>query len=181
MVRGAIVLPHGTGKRRSGPGVRQGRQGKGGAEAGADFVGGDDLAKKIQEGWLEFDRVIATPGHDERRRSAGPGARPARADAEPEARDRDPGRRSGGREQKAGKVEYRVDKNGIVHCAIGKKSFEPSEAARERGALIDAILKAKPASSKGIYIKKVVLISTRWARGCGSIRAGALARAQAAA
>ena len=152
MVRGAIVLPHGLGK-----GVRvlvfaKGEKEKEAQAAGADHVGADDLAKKIQEGWLDFDRVIASPdmmgvvgrlGKILGPRGLMPNPKLGTVTA-------DVGRAV--REQKAGKVEYRVDKSGIIHAAIGRRSFQPQQIFENASALLDAVVRAKPASAKGVYL-----------------------------
>jgi large subunit ribosomal protein L1 len=161
MVRGAIVLPHGTGR-----GVRvlvfaKGEKEKEAREAGADFVGAEDLAKKIQEeSWLDFDRVIASPdmmgvvgrlGKILGPRGLMPNPKLGTVTA-------DVGRAV--REQKAGKVEYRVDKSGIIHAAIGRRSFQAQQILENASALLDAVVRAKPASAKGVYLKKISLSTT---------------------
>ena len=161
MVRGGIVLPHGTGKTVRVLVFAKGEKEKEAREAGADHVGADELAKKIQdEGWLDFDRVIATPDMmgvvGRLGRVLGPrGLMPnpklgtvtmdvARAVAE----------------QKGGKVEYRVEKAGVVHVSIGKKSFSVEQLVENATALIDALVRAKPAASKGTYLKKITVTTT---------------------
>ena len=160
MVRGGIVLPHGTGKSVRILVFAKGEKEKEAHAAGADYVGADDLAKRIQEGWLEFDRVIATPDMmgvvGRLGRVLGPrGLMPnpklgtvtmdvARAVAE----------------QKSGKVEYRVEKAGIVHVSVGRKSFSVDQLVDNATALIDALVRAKPASAKGAYLKKISISTT---------------------
>ncbi len=160
MVRGGIVLPHGTGKSVRILVFAKGDKEKEAQAAGADHVGADDLAKKIQEGWLEFDRVIATPDMmgvvGRLGRVLGPrGLMPnpklgtvtmdvARAVAE----------------QKSGKVEYRVEKAGVVHVSVGRKSFSVEQLVDNATALIDALVRAKPASAKGTYLKKISISTT---------------------
>jgi large subunit ribosomal protein L1 len=160
MVRGGIVLPHGTGKSVRILVFAKGDKEKEAQAAGADHVGADELAKKIQEGWLEFDRVIATPDMmgvvGRLGRVLGPrGLMPnpklgtvtmdvARAVAE----------------QKSGKVEYRVEKAGIVHVSVGRKSFSAEQLVDNATALIDALVRAKPASAKGTYLKKISISTT---------------------
>ena len=160
MVRGGIVLPHGTGKSVRILVFAKGEKEKEAQAAGADYVGADDLAKRIQEGWLEFDRVIATPDMmgvvGRLGRVLGPrGLMPnpklgtvtmdvARAVAE----------------QKSGKVEYRVEKAGIVHVSVGRKSFSVDQLVDNATALIDALVRAKPASAKGAYLKKISISTT---------------------
>ena len=160
-VRGAVVLPHGTGKKVRVLVFAKGDKAKEAEQAGADFVGDDDLIKKIQtENWFGFDICVATPDMmgvvGKIARVLGPkGLMPnpksgtvtmdvARAIAE----------------IKAGKVEYRVDKTSIVHVPVGKISFGAEMLQENLTTLMDAIVKAKPASSKGVYLKSVVLSST---------------------
>jgi large subunit ribosomal protein L1 len=161
MVRGAIVLPHGTGRSVRILVFAKGEKEREAREAGADYVGAEDLAKKItDENWLEFDRVIATPDMmglvGRLGRVLGPrGLMPnpklgtvtadvARAVAE----------------NKSGKVEYKVDKSGIIHASIAKASFDAQKIRENAMALIEAVLRAKPASAKGVYLKKISLSTT---------------------
>jgi len=161
MVRGAIVLPHGTGK-----GVRvlvfaRGDKEKEAREAGADHVGAEDLAKKIQEeSWLDFDRVIATPDMMSVVGRLGKilGPRGLMPNPKLGTVTMDVGRAVA--EQKAGKVEYRVDKTGIIHACVGKLSFEPDHIRENAAALLDAVVKAKPATSKGVYLQKIAISTT---------------------
>jgi large subunit ribosomal protein L1 len=161
MVRGAVVLPHGTGGSVRVLVFAKGEKEKEALDAGADHVGAEELAQKIQkEGWLEFDRVIATPDMmgvvGRLGRVLGP--RGLMPNPKLGTVTQDVGQAV--TEQKAGKVEFRVDKNGIVHCAVGKRSFEASQLLGNAAAVMEAIKKAKPASSKGIYVKKVTLSTT---------------------
>jgi len=160
MVRGTVVLPHGLGKSKrviviaSGDKVREGR------EAGADEVGGDDLVQKIQGGWMEFDAVVATP---DMMRSVGKlgkvlGPRGLMPNPKTGTVTLDVVRAV--REVKAGKVEFRVDKTGIIHCPVGKVSFEAQKLAENAHALISSVLKAKPATAKGRYVRSIVVSST---------------------
>ena len=161
MVRGAIVLPHGTGKETRVLVFAKGDKEKEAREAGADHVGGEDLAKKIQaENWLDFDRVIATPDMMSVVGRLGKilGPRGLMPNPKLGTVTMDVGRAV--REQKAGKVEYRVDKSGIIHVSIGKRSFDAGQLAENAGTLIDVITKAKPASSKGIYLQKISISTT---------------------
>ena len=161
MVRGAIVLPHGTGKETRVLVFAKGDKEKEAREAGADHVGGEDLAKKIQtENWLDFERVIATPDMMSVVGRLGKilGPRGLMPNPKLGTVTMDVGRAV--REQKAGKVEYRVDKSGIIHVAIGKRSFDAGQLAENAGTLIDVIAKAKPASSKGIYLQKISISTT---------------------
>jgi large subunit ribosomal protein L1 len=160
MVRGTVVLPHGLGKSKrviviaSGDKVREGR------EAGADEVGGDDVVQKIQGGWMEFDAVIATP---DMMRSVGKlgkvlGPRGLMPNPKTGTVTLDVARAV--KEIKAGKVEFRVDKTGIIHCPVGKVSFEAQKLAENAHALISSVLKAKPATAKGRYVHSIVVSST---------------------
>lgn len=161
MVRGAVVLPHGLGKTNRVLVFAKGEKEKEAEAAGADYVGGEDLAKKIQdEGWLEFDRVIATPDMMGVVGRLGKVLGPRGIMPNPKLGTVTMDVGTAVSEQKAGKVEYRVDKTGIVHVAVGKKSFEPDKLVDNAQALLDAVLKAKPAAAKGTYLKKVALTTT---------------------
>ncbi|NNL86145.1 MAG: 50S ribosomal protein L1 [Myxococcales bacterium] len=161
MVRGALVLPHGLGKSVRVLVFAKGDKETEAREAGADFVGSDDLAKKIQdEGWLEFDQVVATPDMMSVVGRLGKVLGPRGLMPNPKLGTvtMDVGRAVS--ESKSGKVEYRVDKAGNIHASIGKKSFETAQLVDNAAALIDAVVKAKPASSKGTYLKKLSLSTT---------------------
>ena len=161
MVRGAVVLPHGTGKSARILVFAKGDKEKEAREAGADFVGAEDLAQKIQnEGWMDFDRVIATPDMMGVVGRLGKVLGPRGLMPNPKLGTvtQDVGRAVA--EQKAGKVEYRVDKNGIVHCAIGKASFGEKQLIENIAALVDVIQRQKPAAAKGTYFKRVALSTT---------------------
>jgi large subunit ribosomal protein L1 len=161
MVRGAIVLPHGVGKSMRVVVFAKGDKEKEALEAGADHVGAEDLAKKIQdEGWLEFDRAIATPDMMGVVGRLGKVLGPRGLMPNPKLGTVTMDVAQAVREQKSGKVEYRVDKAGIVHVAIGKKSFEAAQLVDNASALIDTIIRAKPPAAKGTYLKKVSLSST---------------------
>ncbi len=161
MVRGAIVLPNGVGRSTRVLVFAKGEKEKEALDAGADYVGGDELAKKIQEeGWFEFDRVIATPDMMGIVGRLGRVLGPRGLMPNPKLGTVTPNVGDAVRDQKAGKVEYRVDKAGIVHCGIGKISFETEKLWENASALIDVILKAKPASTKGTYVKKIAVSST---------------------
>jgi large subunit ribosomal protein L1 len=160
MVRGGLVLPHGTGKAVRIVVFAKGEKEKEASAAGADHVGGDDLAKRIQEGWLDFDRVIATPdmmgvvgrlGRVLGPRGLMPNPKLGTVTA-------DVGRAVA--EQKSGKVEYRVEKAGIVHVSIGKRSFSVDHLVDNATTLIDALARAKPSSAKGTYMKRITISST---------------------
>ncbi len=161
MVRGAIVLPHGTGRSMRILVFAKGEKEKEAQEAGADYVGAEDLAKKIsEEGWLEFERVIATPDMMGVVGRLGKVLGPRGLMPNPKLGTvtQDVGQAVA--ENKAGKVEYRVDKNGIIHTSIGKRSFDTAHLVANATALIDAVMRAKPAVSKGTYLKKVSLSTT---------------------
>jgi large subunit ribosomal protein L1 len=161
MVRGAIVLPHGTGRDVRILVFAKGDKEKEARDAGADYVGGEELAKKIQdEGWLDFDRVIATPDMMGVVGRLGRVLGPRGLMPNPKLGTVTPDVGRAVSEQKSGKVEYRVDKSGIVHCSIGKCSFEAGSLVDNAVALLDAIEKAKPVAAKGTYMKSVALSTT---------------------
>jgi large subunit ribosomal protein L1 len=161
MVRGAIVLPNGVGKSNRVLVFAKGEKEKEASDAGADYVGGEELAKKIQdEGWLEFDRVIATPDMMSVVGRLGKVLGPRGIMPNPKLGTVTMDVGTAVSEQKAGKVEYRADKAGTVHVAIGKKSFEPDKLVQNAAALIDVVVKAKPAAAKGTYVKKISLTTT---------------------
>jgi large subunit ribosomal protein L1 len=161
MVRGAIVLPHGVGKDVRVLVFARGDKEKEALEAGADFVGGDELAQKIQnEGWLDFDRVIATPDMMGVVGRLGKVLGPRGLMPNPKLGTVTPNVAQAVSDQKAGKIEYRVDKAGIIHCAIGKRSFSLEKLLENASALIETVLRAKPATSKGTYMKKIAVSTT---------------------
>jgi large subunit ribosomal protein L1 len=159
-VRGAIALPHGTGKSVRVVVFAKGDKEREAREAGADEVGGDDLAKKITDGWLDFERVIATPDmmNVVGRLGRVLGPRGLMPNPKVGTVTFDVGRAV--REQKAGKIEFRVDKAGIVHVPFGKASFGADRLRENLLAVIEALVKAKPASAKGNYLKKVSISTT---------------------
>jgi len=161
MVRGAIVLPHGTGGDTRVLVFARGEKEAEASEAGADYVGGEDLAKKIQdEGWLEFERVIATPDMMSVVGRLGRVLGPRGLMPNPKLGTVTMDVATAVRENKAGKVEYRVDKAGIIHAKIGRRSFDASDLTDNAKALIGAVIKAKPAASKGTYLGKISISST---------------------
>ena len=161
MIRGAIVLPHGTGSDVRILVFAKGDKEAEAKEAGADFVGGEELAKRItEEGWLEFDRVIASPDMMGVVGRLGKVLGPRGLMPNPKLGTVTPNVGQAVTEQKAGKVEYRVDKDGNVHCAIGKASFSAEHLVDNATALVSALQKAKPAASKGIYMKSVSISTT---------------------
>jgi len=161
MVRGSIVLPHGTGKTMRVLVFCKGDKEKEAREAGADYVGADDLAKKItDENWLEFDRVIASPDMMGVVGRLGKVLGPRGLMPNPKLGTVTANVGQAVRETKAGKVEYKVEKTGIVHVSIGKRSFTEQALLENATALLEAVARAKPAASKGTYMKKVSLSTT---------------------
>ncbi len=160
MVRGAIVLPHGIGKETRVLVFAKGEKEKEAADAGADFVGSDEYLKKVQEGWLEFDKVIATPDLMAQVGKLGKVLGPRGLMPNPKVGTVtfDVGRAV--QEQKAGKVEFKVNKDGIVHAPAGKVSFGKVKLRENLLAILDIILKAKPPSSKGNYLLGVTISNT---------------------
>jgi len=160
-VRGAIVLPHGTGKTVRTLVFAKGDNAKAAEEAGSDFVGAEDLVTKIQnEQWFDYDVIIATPDMMGVIGRLGKVLGPKGLMPNPKAGTVTPDVAKAVKEAKAGKIEYRLDKTNIIHCPIGKASFGPEKLAENLEALMSAIVKAKPASSKGQYIKSCVIAST---------------------
>jgi large subunit ribosomal protein L1 len=161
MVRGAIVMPHGTGRDMRVLVFAKGEKEQEARDAGADHVGAEDLAKKIQdEGWLEFDRVIATPDLMSVVGRLGRVLGPRGLMPNPKLGTVTMDVAKAVSESKAGKVEYRVDKNGIIHAAIGKRSFGADKLRENASALLDAVIRAKPSAAKGIYLKKISVSTT---------------------
>lgn len=159
MVRGSTTLPHGTGKSRKVAVITQGEKIKEAEEAGADRVGGEDLVKDIQNGWMDFDVVLATPDVMGMVGKLGPILRSKLPNKKAGTVAEDIGRLV--REIKsASRVEYRVDKAGIVHAPIGKVSFSVDQLNENLNALVEALLKAKPASAKGKYLQRITVSST---------------------
>jgi len=160
MVRGTVVLPHGLGKSKIICVIASGEKQKEAEAAGADIVGGDELVDKIKGGWLEFDAVIATPdmmrGVGQLGKILGP-------------RGLMPNPKTGTvtfeiakaiQETKAGKVEFRVDKTGVIHAPVGKVSFDHDKLVDNAKTIVDAVLKAKPSTAKGKYVKGANVCST---------------------
>ncbi len=160
MVRGTVVLPHGLGKSKrviviaSGEKVREAR------DAGADEAGGDDLVQRIQGGWLDFDAVVATPDMMKSVGKLGKVLGPRGLMPNPKTGTVTMDVARAVKEVKAGKVEFRVDKTGIIHCPVGKVSFDAAKLAENAHALISNVIKAKPATAKGRYVKSIVISST---------------------
>jgi len=160
MVRGAVVLPNGLGKDVRVLVFAKGEKAQEAQEAGADFVGGDDLVEKIKGGWFEFDTAIATPDMMGTVGKIGKllGPRGLMPNPKVGTVTFEIGRAVN--EAKSGKIEYRVEKAGIVHAPLGKVSFDVEKLQENLISLMDALMKAKPSTSKGTYIKKVSLSST---------------------
>jgi len=160
LVRGTVVLPHGLGKSKRVLVITQGEKVREAEEAGADFVGGEDMVDRIKGGWLDFDAVIATPDMMRFVGQLGKVLGPRGLMPNPKTGTVTPDVATAVRETKAGKVEYRVDKTGVIHVGIGKVSFEPDRLRENAQVLLDAVVKAKPSTAKGKYVKKVNLAST---------------------
>ncbi|MDE7060614.1 MAG: 50S ribosomal protein L1, partial [Lachnospiraceae bacterium] len=160
-VRGAVVLPHGTGKKVRVLVFAKGDKVAEAEAAGADYVGGDELIPKIQnEGWFEFDVVVATPDMMGVVGRLGRVLGPKGLMPNPKAGTVTMDVTKAVNDIKAGKIEYRLDKTNIIHCPVGKASFTEEQLADNFQALMGAIIKAKPASAKGQYLKSVTLTST---------------------
>ena len=159
-IRGTVTLPHGMGKAVRVLAFAKGDKEKEAQEAGADFVGSDELIKKISEGWLDFDKAVATPDMMGAVGRIGKILGPRGLMPNPKTGTVTPDVTTAIRETKAGKVEYRVDKTGVIHVGVGKVSFESDKLRDNTKALLDAVVKAKPATAKGKYIKKVNLAAT---------------------
>lgn len=160
MIRGTLMMPHGTGKKVIVAVIASGEKAKEAEDAGADITGGEDLVEKIKGGFLDFDSVVATP---DMMKIVG------RLGKILGTRGMMPNPKSGTvtfdvahavNEIKSGRVEYRVDKAGVIHCPVGKISFDAPKLVENITALIDKLINAKPASAKGKYLKKVTLSST---------------------
>ena len=160
MVRSSILLPNGTGKTERVLVFAKGEKVQEALDAGADYAGGDEFVKKIQDGWLEFDKTIATPDMMGTVGKIGRvlGPRGLMPNAKLGTVTFDVGRVVG--EIKSGKVDFRVDKSGIIHAMIGKVSFGAEKIQQNLLAFIDKIVQLKPSSAKGVYIKGVTLTST---------------------
>ncbi len=160
VVRGTVVLPNGLGKSVRILVIASGEKVREAQDAGADFVGGDDMVQKIMEGWTDYDAVIATPDMMKSAGKLGKVLGPRGLMPNPKTGTVTFDVAKAIKETKAGKVEFRVDKAGIVHCPIGKIQFDATKLAENAHAVIDAVVKAKPAAAKGKYVKKITLTST---------------------
>jgi len=159
-VRGAMVLPHGTGKSKRVLVFAKGEKEKEAQEAGADFVGSDDIVQKIQGGWLDFDVAVATPDMMGTVGRLGKVLGPRGLMPNPKLGTVTMDLAKAISEIKAGKVEYRTDKAGNVHCPIGKASFDASKLQENFQALIDTLNRVKPAAAKGQYVRSITVSST---------------------
>ncbi|HEY9419958.1 MAG TPA: 50S ribosomal protein L1 [Thermoanaerobaculia bacterium] len=160
MVRGTVVLPHGLGKTARVLVFASGEKIREAEEAGADYVGGEDLAKKIEGGWLDFDSVVATPDMMRVVGRLGKVLGPRGLMPNPKAGTVSLDVARAVQEIKAGKVEFRVDKTGIIHAPVGKLSFGAERLKDNAEALIGAVIKAKPSAAKGKYVRGVSVSST---------------------
>ncbi|MBV9241236.1 MAG: 50S ribosomal protein L1 [Acidobacteria bacterium] len=161
LVRGTIVLPHGLGgAAKRVVVVAQGDKVREAEEAGADVAGGDDIVERIKGGWLDFDALIATPDMMGKVGQLGKVLGPRGLMPNPKTGTVTMDVKKAIEETKAGKVEYRVDKTGVIHSAVGKVSFDPAKLQENTRVLISAVMKAKPTTAKGRYLKKINLAAT---------------------
>src|SRR5881227_664842 len=161
MVRGTVVMPNGLGKSKKVLVIASGDKQREATEAGADFVGGEDMVNKIQsEGWTDFDAVIATPDMMRSVGKLGKVLGPRGLMPNPKTGTVTTDVAKAIKEIKAGKVEFRVDKTGIIHAPVGKVSFKSDALVANAHALVDSIVKAKPAAAKGKYLRSVTVSST---------------------
>ncbi len=160
MVRGTVVLPNGTGKKVRVLVFAKGEKEKEAKDAGADFVGGEDLIEKVSKGWLDFDSVVATPDMMGAVGKLGKILGPRGLMPNPKIGTVTFDITKAVKEIKAGKVEFKVDKSGNVHASIGKVSFGVQKLKENLLALLDGIIKAKPSTSKGIYLRSITLATT---------------------
>jgi large subunit ribosomal protein L1 len=160
MVRGTVVLPHGLGRTKRVLAIASGEKQKEAQEAGADFVGGDEVVERILGGWTDFDAVVATPDMMRAVGRLGKVLGPRGLMPNPKTGTVSVDVAKAIREIKAGKVEFRVDKTGIIHAPVGKTSFAKDSLVANTQALVESIVKAKPAAAKGRYLRSVTLSST---------------------
>jgi large subunit ribosomal protein L1 len=160
MVRGTVVLPHGLGKSKRVLVIAGADKQKEASDAGADFVGGDDIVEKILGGWMDFDAVVATPDMMRAVGKLGKVLGPRGLMPNPKTGTVTPDIAKAVKEIKAGKVEFRVDKTGIIHAPIGKVSFPSQNLIDNAHALVDSVVRAKPSAAKGKFLKSVTMSST---------------------
>jgi large subunit ribosomal protein L1 len=160
MVRGAIVLPHGIGKSKRVLVFAKGEKATEAEQAGADLVGADDMVKKVQEGFMDFDTVVATPDMMGQVGRLGRVLGPRGLMPNPKVGTVTMDVAKAVKEAKAGKIEFRVEKAGIIHVPVGKKSFDVPKLADNVRSLLGALMKAKPSTAKGQYVKSVTLSTT---------------------
>ncbi|MBI4514019.1 MAG: 50S ribosomal protein L1 [Gemmatimonadetes bacterium] len=160
IVRATVVLPHGTGKSLRVLAIAEGDKAREAAEAGADTVGGTEIVQKIQEGWLEFDAVVATPDVMKEVGKLGRILGPRGLMPNPKAGTVTMEIGRAVRELKAGKIEFRVDKTGNVHAPIGKRSFDRAKLLENFHAFLDAIVRARPPTAKGGYLRSITISTT---------------------
>ena len=160
MIRGTLMLPKGTGKEVRVAVFAEGEKDKEARDAGADFVGGEDLAKKVEGGWFDFDVAIATPDMMRVVGRLGRALGPRGLMPNPKAGTVTFDIAKAVQDSKAGKIEFRTDRTGIVHIAIGKASFSEADLLDNYGAVIDELIRAKPAAAKGRYMKSVVMTTS---------------------
>ena len=160
MVRGSVLLPHGTGKETRVLVFAKGEKEKEATDAGADFVGSEELIDKISKGWLEFDKAIATPDMMGMVGKIGKILGPRGMMPNPKVGTVTFNISDAVSDLKKGKIEFKVDKAGIIHATTGKKSFTAEKLRENITALIDALVKLKPSTSKGIYLRGIVLSTT---------------------
>jgi large subunit ribosomal protein L1 len=160
MVRGTVVLPHGLGKSKRVVVIAGPDKQKDALEAGADVVGGDDLVERIAGGWIDFEAVVATPDMMRAVGKLGKVLGPRGLMPNPKTGTVTPNVAQAVTEIKAGKVEFRVDKTGIVHAPVGKVSFPAQNLIENASALLDSIVRAKPSAAKGKYLKSITVSST---------------------
>ena len=160
MVRGTVVLPHGLGKTKRVLAIAGGEKQKEAQDAGADIVGGEELVERINGGWTDFDAVVATPDMMRAVGRLGKVLGPRGLMPNPKTGTVTTDIARAVKEIKAGKVEFRVDKTGIVHAPVGKTSFPAQSLIDNAHALVDSVVKAKPSAAKGKYLKSVTLSST---------------------
>ena len=160
MVRGTVVLPHGLGKTKRVLAIAGADKQKDAQQAGADIVGGEELVEKIQGGWVDFDAVVATPDMMRAVGKLGKVLGPRGLMPNPKTGTVTPDIAKAVKEIKAGKVEFRVDKTGIIHAPVGKVSFSAEKLVENASSLITAVIKAKPSAAKGKYVRSATLCST---------------------